>query len=299
MKQPPLSYLLLLLITLGFVWGSGYSLAKYATNGGVHPLSYGFWQAAGPALLLTVVNLSRGHFNCYRLVYWPYYLICGLLGIVIPNTNMYVLASLLPAGLLAVLVNTVPLIVYPLTLILKKEKFDGWRFQAIILGLLGLVLLIAPAANTVLSRWSIIALISPVSFALCSIYISFFQPKNLTPLACASGMLIAASFMLLPIIWQQQLFYPLTSPYTLTKLVVIAEIFLSSLGYFIFFKLLALAGPVFYGFTGSVVALTGLFWGIVIFDESLTLRQIIAVGCLLLAIVLMTWRQPSATANPN
>ena len=106
-----------LLILLGFIWGSGYSLAKYAMTNGVSPLGYSFWQSLGPALLLSIACLFSPKKSMPPFKYWPYFFICGLIGIAIPNTNMYFIASHLSAGLLAVLVNTVPLLVYPLALL--------------------------------------------------------------------------------------------------------------------------------------------------------------------------------------
>ena len=127
----------LLLIFLGVIWGSGYSLAKFAMTNGVPPLGYSFWQALGPAIILTVLSFSMGKKSLLNPHYWGYFLICGLIGIAIPNTNMYFIASHIPAGLLAVLVNTVPLLVYPLALFFGQEKPDLWRFLALIIGVGG------------------------------------------------------------------------------------------------------------------------------------------------------------------
>jgi drug/metabolite transporter (DMT)-like permease len=290
---------LLLLTLLGFIWGSGYSLAKYAMTHGVPPLGYSFWQSAGSAFLLTLfcfISRKRALFN---RSYWPWYLICGLLGIAIPNTNMYFIASHIPAGLLAVLVNTVPLVVYPLALLTRQEHFDSFRVLAIVLGMIGIVLIIAPATHTVLSYWSMLTLITPLAFALCSIYISACQPKAVDALEAASGMLIAASLLLTPLIIQQQAFYPLTAPFTTAKLVVLLEIVLSSIGYFLFFKLIRLAGAVFYSLTGGVVSLTGLLWGFIVFDERPDALQWLAIGCVCTALFLLSWRQSRQFKGTN
>lgn len=77
-----------------------------------------------PALLLTLVSFFTKQTRLLHPVYWPYFFICGLIGIAIPNTNMYFIASHIPAGLLAVLVNTVPLLVYPLALMAVRKT--GW-----------------------------------------------------------------------------------------------------------------------------------------------------------------------------
>ena len=37
----------ILLISLGLVWGSGYAIARFAVTNGVTPLGYTFWQCLG------------------------------------------------------------------------------------------------------------------------------------------------------------------------------------------------------------------------------------------------------------
>ncbi|WP_231950197.1 DMT family transporter [Legionella lansingensis] len=282
---------LLLLTLLGFIWGSGYTLAKYAMTNGVSPLGYAFWQSCGPALLLTGLCLLSGNGPFLNLRYWPYFLICGLIGITIPNTNMYFIASHIPAGLLAVLVNTVPLFVYPMALFAKQEHYDGWRVLAIMIGLIGILMIIDPTMQGLLSSWSLLALISPFGFALCSIYITAKQPSALNALRGASGMLIASSLLLLPLVLQQHAFYPLTLPLSTPQQVVILEIILSSIGYLLFFKLLSMAGPVFYSLTGGIVALTGLFWDFVVFDALPDKTRALASLLIIFALFLLSWRQ--------
>lgn len=281
----------LLLIVLGFIWGSGYSLAKYAMSHGVPPLGYAFWQSLGPALLLTITTLSTKNKLLFHPIYWPYFFVCGLIGISIPNTNMYFIANHIDAGLLAVLVNTVPLLVYPLALLSGQEKTDIWRFSALLLGMTGIVLLIGVNGFSFDSGWTLLAMISPLCFALCSVYIGAKQPPEINALQAANGMLLAASILLAPLVINQDAFYSLAGPFTIVKQVVLLEIVLSTLGYLLFFILIRMAGPVFYSLTGGVVALTGLFWGYLVFSETPTATQGMAAFLVISAIFLLSWRQ--------
>jgi drug/metabolite transporter (DMT)-like permease len=288
-----------LLTTLGVIWGSGYSLAKFAMSNGVPPLGYSFWQSLGPALVLAIFCLPNYKSSLLNPPYWPYFLVCGLIGIAIPNTNMYLIADKLPAGLLAVLVNTVPLLVYPLALLAKQEKLDTWRLLALILGMMGIMLIIGVPKTGGYSHWTLFALISPLSFALCSIYIGSKNTPKLNALEAACGMLVAASLLLIPLVLQQKAFYPLTPPFTLPKQIIILEIILSSIGYLLFFHLVRLAGPVFYSLTGGVVACTGLFWGYLVFSEQPTTLQGLATVLIISAISLLSWRQSKHIEDIN
>ena len=285
----------LLLILLGFIWGSGYSLAKFAMTNGVSPLGYAFWQSLGPALLLAFFCVATGKARFLRPEYWSYFLVCGLVGTAIPNTNMYFIASHIPAGLLAVLVNTVPLLVYPLALLSGQEKRDRWRFLALVLGMTGVLLIVGISTTGFFSGWTLLAMLTPLAFALCSIYIGARQPLEINSLQAASGMLLAASLLLIPLVISQHAFYPLSGALTIVKQVIILEIILSSLGYLLFFILIRMAGPVFYSLTGGIVALTGLFWGYLVFGETPTSMQSMAMILVIFALFLLSWRQSRQT----
>ncbi|WP_367606448.1 DMT family transporter [Legionella sp. W05-934-2] len=283
---------LFLLFLLGFVWGSGYSIARFAMTHEVHPLGYAFWQSVGPAILLGLICLINRDPSLLNSKNWFFFIVCGLIGIAIPNTNMYFAASKIQAGTLAVLVNTVPLMVYPLALLFKQEYLDLSRLVAILIGLFGLGFIVFPAGGFNWHSWQLLVLITPLSFALCAIYISASKKNDIHPLSAAAGMLIAASLFLTPIVYNQQAFYALTWPMNLSQKVVVLEIFLSSLGYLIFFRLIRLAGPVYYSLTGGVVAVTGIFWGALLFGERPDWHELLGTVLILLAIGLLSWRQP-------
>lgn len=287
---------------LGFIWGSGYAIARYAMTHGVPPLGYSFWQSLGPALFLLLLSMKQPNLKITcKTRFLPYFLICGLIGIAIPNNNMYFTAAHLPAGTLALLVNTVPLFAYPLACLLKQEYFSWERCSGVCIGFVGIMYLTLPtpphsfsefATLFQMTKWSWLTLISPICFALCSVYIARFRPSTVGIYASSIGMLIASVILLLPLVWSQDSFYSLLPPFYGPKYAVILEIVLSSVGYLLFFYLIQHAGPVYYTVvTGSTVGLTGLFWGYVLFGETLSPQKIIAVLLILSAILLVSYNQ--------
>lgn len=260
-------------------------------SNGVPPLGYAFWQSLGPALLLSSIGCWSKNNPLLQLSHWPFFIFCGLIGIAIPNTNMYFVANHIPAGLLAVIVNIVPLLVYPLAIIFRQEQFDPLRLFALLIGTIGIMGIIGVTTWGDISKWTLIALISPLGFASCSIYICAKKPLHLSALQAARGMLLAASFILLPLVISQQAYYSLLGPLTLVKKVILLEIILSSVGYLLFFNLIRLAGPVYYSLTGGIVSITGLFWGYVAYGEVPTLDQSVAALLVISSVFLLSWRQ--------
>lgn len=284
-----------LLILLGFIWGSGYSIAHYAMTHGVPPLGYAFWQSLGPAIALIILTMRQWRGRLMSILrFWPYFLITGVLGIFIPNTNMYFAAPHMPAGMLAVIVNVVPLMVYPLALLFKQEKFDGFRIAGVFCGVIGIMIVVIPGSGLLgntLNSWTLMALLTPLCFALCVIYIAKYRPVHLDALTCSAGMLTASALLLIPVVHWTGSFYALHMPLHKVDWVVLLEIVLSSAGYVLLFKLIRMAGPVYYSLVSGVVTLTGLFWGRIIFGEHLTAGMIVAVLFILLAITLVTMRR--------
>ena len=104
-------------------------------------------------------------------------------------------------------------------------------------------------------------------------------------------MLLCSTLFLLPVVWSRHAFYLFNFPFQAQDWVVILEICLSSAGYLIFFKLLKIAGSVYYSFVGAIVALTGLFWGWLVFSEELSWLSGSAIVLIILAVVLVSRRE--------
>lgn len=296
MSKPILG--LSLLVLLGFIWGTGYSIARFAMTSGVPPFGYSFWQSLGPAIIIGVIAATRLKSLKFNRLHIFFYVICGLTGIAIPNTFMYFAAAHLPASVLAMVVNIVPIIAYPLALLVQLENFRWQRLIGIGLAIGGLIMLILPRTTESASAmvpWILFTLVTPLSFAICSIYIARYRPAELDACTVAAGMLISSSILLLPIVLFTHNFYVFHLPFSAPDWIILLEIILSSMGYVLLFYLIKVAGPVYYSFVDTIVVLTGLFWGHIIFGEQLNQYTSMALLFILSALILVTQQQRVAT----
>lgn len=280
-----------LLFVLGITWSLGYAIVRYCVVHGVHPLGYAFWQSLGPAIVLTIfcVITKKNIANDWRSL--RFYGVASLLGIAIPNSVMYFSAGHLPSGIVAVVTNTAPMMTYVLSLLLRVEHFRFVRLFGVLLAVIGIYCIAMP--NTLSSlgdmRWVLTALITPLCFASCAVYISHYQPKNSDSLVLATGMLWGASLWLsLILLSAGSYFYPISFPFTASMGLIFVEIALSSLGYYLFFQLLKKAGPVYYSLVAGVVAVAGLFFGWLFFQESFQFTAIVGMVFVVLGIVLVS-----------
>jgi len=294
-----------LLILLGFMWGSAFSLARYAITHGVSSLAYSFWQAFGPAVVLMLVVIIRRFKFCFSWEYMRCYLVAGIFGVVLPNTSKYIVTPHLPSGILAVMINTVPLFIYPLALLTQQEKFCFKRLSGVCLGLIGIVGITLARTKVefgYVNGWMLMALVTPCCYALCIVFIIKYRPKDCHSVVLSAGMLIIASLLLLPVIFKTGQFHALTLPIHRVDVVILLEVLISSVGYILLFELVKIIGPVFYSFIDGVVAITGLFWGWVIFKEHLNFLSWMAILLILMGICLVISRSNSVAEiidNPS
>jgi len=274
---------------LGITWSLGYSIARYCVTHGVHPLGYAFWQSLGPAMLLSIFCCVTRKKNIVDKQSVRFYAITSLIGIAIPNSVMYFSAAHLPSGMVAVVTNTAPIMTYVFSLFLGVERFRFLRMLGVLLAVLGIYCIATPSTLSSFRdvSWLLLALVTPICFALCAVYIAKYQPKDRDALVLATGMLWGASLWLSLILLTGSYFYSFSFPLTVSTKLIFVEIVLSSLGYYLFFQLLKKAGPVYYSLVAGVVAVAGLFFGWFFFKESFAFIAILGMLFVVIGIALV------------
>ena len=70
---------LAMILALGSLWGLAFSFSKMATIGGVHPVSYTFWQGLGAGILVALICWLRGMRIPTGRAYLGYYVTIGFM----------------------------------------------------------------------------------------------------------------------------------------------------------------------------------------------------------------------------
>ncbi len=261
---------LAMILALGSLWGLAFSFSKMATVGGVHPVSYTFWQGLGAGLVVAAICRLRGWRIPVSRAYLGYYLTIGLIGIAIPNVNLVAAIAHLPAGVMVLTIPFVPLMTYVIAIALKMERFSPLRFAGVLCGLAGVGLIVLPKASlpdAAAAPWFLLALLTPAFYAATNVVAARLRPPDSRSAPLAAGMLLAAALLLAPVVWQLDVLYWPRLPAGPAEIGIGGQIVVSSIAYFIFFEVLRLAGPVFMSFTGYIVTLTGIGWGVLLFGE--------------------------------
>lgn len=258
------------LLLLGTMWGGSFSLAKVATTAGVHPFGLLLWQSAGAAVILLAFCAFRRRLRAIRIAQIGYYTGCGLLGIVAPSTAIYWAAAHVPAGVLAMLVTSVPMLTYALALATRLEVFQGRRVAGITLGFVAVLLIVGPRSSLPepeMVGWVLIGLIAPFCYAGSNIFIARFRPVASDSTALAAGMLICAAVLATLLATATGTAYMVGPPWDAADMAVLGLSMITGVAHIFLFELIRIAGPVFFSQVGYIVTVAGVLWGMLLFGE--------------------------------
>lgn len=273
------------------MWGMTFSLARLVTEAGAHPLGLTFWQGFGGGLMLLLICAVQGRRPRLTRQYFKFYVLLGVVGTALPGALFFYAAAHVPAGILAITVTTVPLMTYGGSWLLGIDPFSAKRICGIAVGLLAILLLIAPDTSLPdpsMVFWILVVLLASVLYTFENIYVSMRVPDGTDMIALLAGMLLVAGVLLLPLVLSLNAFVPFNFPLRRIEWLVLAMAVVSSLAYAMFLHTIQIAGPVFASQTAYVVTLSGVLWGILIFSESHSVWVWLALGLMLGGLVLVT-----------
>ena len=278
------------LLFLGVVWGLTFSLAKIATEGGAHPLGITFWQALLGAGILGAVAVARRR----RLSTKPWalqiYVLCGLLGSVIPGVLFFYAASRVPAGVLSITVTVVPILTFVLSALFGLDRFGFPRVMGVIFGALAVVLLVAPERSLPdpgAAPWVLAACAASACYAVENLVIALRMPDG------------AATAMLAPVVIATGSFVALIWPWGPVEWSIVGMAAVSALAYSLYITLIGQAGPVFASQVAYAVTLAGVLWGMALFGERHSPWIWLSLALMLAGLALVTPRKRKRVSTPD
>lgn len=272
-----------LLLATGSLLGASLPLARAGAEVGWRPVSFVFATAITAGLLLLILHARH-------LVRRPglltYSLICGVLSIAVPNTLTFAVMPHLGTGFAAMLYTLPPLLTYLFAGVCRVERFHALRLVGILVGLGGAVLLALTrgAAADVAGIWLLLALGVPVSIAAGNVYRKLRLPEGVNAGVLAGGMLLGGAASLAPLVFGTSPFWPGT---TEAGLLALGQCLLTSLTFVVYFRFQRVADPVYFSQMGYVISAVGIFAGILLFDERLSLGLAAGMGLIALGITLV------------
>jgi len=299
LPRPRLIVHLLALFFMGSAWGFNYALARITARGGANPLGLAFWLSFGGGITLGILCLVRWTGPRVTSHHMTYYVSSGMLGSVLPVTLYFYAASHVPAGVLAITGALIPLLTYALSALVRVDVFSIRRLTGLVFGFVAVLFIVTPGSSLpppMLPR-VLVSLLSSLCYAFQSIYMALRRPAGTDALALTTGMMLASSAIMLPLVLATNGEGPLAFPSGKIELPFAAMTVLSALAYVVYLYLVGDAGPVFASQSGYIVTVSGVLWGTVILNEHYSAWVWIALVSMLIGLTLVTLRPGQNAAD--
>ncbi len=192
------------LVALGMIWGLTIPLTKIVVSTGHQPLGLIFWQLLIATVALSAISVIRRVGPVLNRRALIYFLVVGLLGTIFPNSFSYLAAAHLPAGVMGIVIASVPMFSLGIALGFRFERPSFQRGVGVLLGAGAVVLLIGPQTSLPdpgKAIFVLVALIAPLCYGAEGHYIAARAPQDVDPVmtllgASAIGCLIAGPLAL-------------------------------------------------------------------------------------------------------
>jgi drug/metabolite transporter (DMT)-like permease len=285
------------LIVMGAMWGLSFSLARIATTSGAHPLGVAFWECSIAGLLLIGPIVYRRIPLPITTSLLRLHLTTGLVGMVIPGAAFFYAAAHVPAGVLSITIGMVPILTYVASAFFGLEKIALGRVFGVVLATLAVILLVAPESSLPdrgQLPWAFLGFVAAACYAALSMVLALAAPPGANSLMLTCGMFVAASLVMVPILYMTSSFVPFGWPLGIVEWSLLGLGAVNAVAYTLYFILVDRAGPVFSSFTANMVTLFGVLWGIVIFSERNSIWVWLSFATIMIALAMVA---PHAKTN--
>jgi len=278
------------IILFGLVWGVTVPLTKIAVEAGHHPLGLIVWQMFLSAIILGVILLAKKQKVAHSEVALKYFAVIAIIGTLIPNTFSLLATDQLPAGIMAIIIATVPMMSLVVALIARIETFSWLRTAGVVLGVCALLLIALPKASLPdpsKAPWLLVSMIAPLCYAIEGNFVAARAPIKLSPMVTLFGASVIGTLFLTPIVWFGGMSVSLAGAWNVSHWAIIGSAIGHVAAYSGYLWLLGRAGAVFTSQIGYVVTLSGVVGAMVLLDESYGFTVWAAVAMMLFGVALV------------
>lgn len=278
------------LIVMGAGWGMCVPLMKLAVSEGYGPYGLIFWQMAIITVMMAAISLLRGRSLRFgRRHLWRFAMI-ACLGALIPDGISYAAAVHMPAGILAVLLSTVPLFAFPIALMLGNDRFRLVRVGGLFCGMVGIILLVGPEfrlPDPALAWVILFALLAPLSYASEGNLVARFGTGGLDPIQLLTGASAVGTLIALPLaVGSGQWITPLP-PYGVPDLALVASSAIHAFVYAGYVWMIGRAGAVFTTQVSYLVTGFGVIWSMALLGEAYAANLWAALALMMVGVFLV------------
>ncbi|MCP4077241.1 MAG: DMT family transporter [Gammaproteobacteria bacterium] len=279
-----------LLICLILFWGTSFMFTAIAVET-VDPVSIVFFRVLIGALVLTFVVYARGLRLPFTRISWLIFILFGVIGNLLPFFLIAWGQQSIDSGIAGMIMAIMPLITMLLAhYFVAGENLNRYKLTGFLLGISGISILLGPVfeggPKALISGIAIF--IAACCYAANSILVRRLPRFN--PMVAGAGVLIAASFTMLPIWFSEQNMD--VSNISLNSLASVIWLGIGPTGIatIILFVVIERAGPTFLSTINYLIPVVAFFCGVLILSEPVSSSSIVALIIILCGIALTRYR---------
>ena len=285
-----IAFLTFCLILVGAGWGATQPMTKIAVSTGYGHFGLVFWQLAIGVVLMGAICFARRlplplHGRALRL-----YLILAMIGTILPNSLSYQAAVHLPAGIMSLLLSTIPMFAFVIALTLGIDSFSRRRVAGLLLGLCGVVLIVAPAVDlgqAVPMAWAGIYLLTALFYAFEGNYIAKWGTEGLGPFQVMLGASLVGVIVITPVTLLSGQYITPVWPLPVPQFALVLSSLIHTAVYATYVWLAGRAGAVFAVQVSYLVTGFGLIWARLILGEAYAASIWLALALILAGMFLV------------
>jgi drug/metabolite transporter (DMT)-like permease len=287
----------LVLIGLGIGWGSTQSLGKMSVSSGHGFFGLIFWQLIVAVIFLGAVQIVRRRSFLLSWAGLRFAIVIALVGTIIPNTSFYISVVHLPAGIMSILISTIPLMAFPIALSFGADRFSLPRLVGLLFGFAGVSLIALPQAQLPDGAnllWIAIALIGPLFYAIEGNIVAKWGTAGLDPVQATFAASVVGVLLVLPLVLASGQWIDPTEPWGRPEWALVVMSAINALMYVGYIWLARAAGSVFATQVGYVVTVSGVVWAMLLLGERFS-PLVFVSGAILLAGLMLVQPRPKIT----
>ncbi|MHA1564122.1 MAG: DMT family transporter [Alphaproteobacteria bacterium] len=269
--MPPLEWSLL--IALAIMWGGSFFFIGVAVQA-LPPFTIVMLRVGLAAITLNVLLIVTGNRLPFDRDTWRVFLVMGLVNNLIPFALITWGQTHIASGLASILNATTPLFAIVVAhYFTTDEKMTAGRLAGVLIGLVGVVAMVGPAAlqglsSNLAAQLAVIG--AAIGYAVSGVYGRRFKHLGISPMVSATGMLTASAIMMVPIvIWRDQPWLlPLPSVPVWGAVFALALVS-TVLAYIVYFRLLSTTGATNLLLVTFLVPVSAILLGALILGERL------------------------------
>lgn len=285
-----LKYWLLLLI-LGVAWGGSFSISKIALEGGGHPLGINWLVSLISTILLILYALVARRKIPTDSNHLYIYVVCGALGTAIPGVLYFYALRHVSPGILAIMMATIPMMTFIAAAMRGLEARSTLRITGVLLGVVSIMLLVMPAESLPERSavpWVLVMVAAAACYAAENVILASRVPPQANTYVILLGMGVASTAMMTPFLLIGDTFVVMSLPWERSEWAIFGLSVLNVLCYGSFVLLVLRAGPVFASQTAYIITISGVGWGILIFNDQHSIWVWASLCVMLVALGLVT-----------